>query len=33
MWDKAHVDGELQVVQGLLRRRQRERELYLANDA
>jgi lysozyme len=32
MWDKAHVDGELQVVQGLLRRRQRERELYLAPD-
>jgi lysozyme len=30
MWDKTHVDGELQVVQGLLRRRERERELYLA---
>ena len=30
MWDKAHVDGGLQVVQGLLNRRQRERELYLA---
>jgi lysozyme len=33
LWDKAHVDGVLQVVQGLLRRRQRERELYLAPDA
>jgi lysozyme len=33
LWDKAHVNGELQVVQGLLNRRQRERELYLAPDA
>jgi lysozyme len=30
MWDKAHVNGGLQVVQGLLNRRERERELYLA---
>jgi lysozyme len=33
LWDKAHVDGQLQVVQGLLNRRQRERDLYLAPDA
>ena len=30
LWDQAHVDGQLQVVQGLLNRRQRERDLYLA---
>jgi lysozyme len=30
MWDKAHVDGGIQVVPGLLNRRQRERELFLA---
>lgn len=30
LWDKAHVDGELEVVQGLLRRRQEERALYLS---
>lgn len=28
-WDKAHVDGQLVVVNGLLRRRMAERELYL----
>jgi lysozyme len=33
LWDKAHVNGQLQVVQGLLNRRQRERQLYLAPDA
>jgi GH24 family phage-related lysozyme (muramidase) len=33
LWDKAHVNGQLQVVQGLLNRRQRERDLYLALDA
>jgi len=33
LWDKAHVNGVLQVVQGLLNRRQRERDLYLAPDA
>jgi lysozyme len=30
LWDKAHVDGQLVVVQGLLTRRQSERTLYLA---
>lgn len=29
MWDKAHVDGQLVVVQGLLNRRKAERKLYL----
>lgn len=29
LWDKATIDGKLQVVQGLLNRRQAERELYL----
>jgi lysozyme len=33
MWDKAHVNGELKEVDGLKRRRERERELYLAPDA
>jgi lysozyme len=33
MWDKAHVNGELQVVQGLRNRRERERDLYLAPGA
>jgi lysozyme len=33
LWDKAHVNGELQEVEGLKRRRQREKELYLAPDA
>jgi lysozyme len=33
LWDKAHINGELQEVQGLLNRRQRERDLYLAPDA
>ncbi len=28
-WDKAHVNGQLQVVNGLLNRRRAERELYL----
>jgi lysozyme len=30
LWDKAHVDGELVIVPGLLRRRQEERALYLS---
>jgi lysozyme len=30
LWDKSHVDGQLVVVKGLLLRRQKERELYLA---
>lgn len=30
-WDKAHVNGRLQQVDGLLRRRQAERALYLEN--
>ncbi|HTW69404.1 MAG TPA: lysozyme [Acetobacteraceae bacterium] len=29
LWDKATIDGQLQVVQGLLNRRQAERQLYL----
>ncbi len=29
LWDKAHVDGKLVVVQGLLNRRLDERKLYL----
>ena len=29
MWDKAHVDGSLVVVPGLLRRRSEERSMYL----
>src|SRR5271156_2331347 len=29
MWDKAHVDGQLVVLNGLLHRRQAERTLYL----
>lgn len=29
LWDKAHVDGELVVVEGLHERRMRERTLYL----
>jgi lysozyme len=33
LWDKAHVNGVLQEVAGLKRRRERERELYLASDA
>jgi lysozyme len=33
MWDKAHVNGELQEVEGLKLRRERERELYLARSA
>jgi lysozyme len=33
LWDKAHVNGELKEVDGLKRRRERERELYLAPDA
>lgn len=28
-WDKAHVDGELVVVQGLINRRRAERMLFL----
>lgn len=30
-WDKAHVDGELVVVQGLLNRRRAERALFLGS--
>ena len=33
LWDKAHVDGELVELDGLLRRRQAERALYLTADA
>jgi lysozyme len=29
MWDKATIDGKLQVVQGLRNRREAERQLYL----
>jgi lysozyme len=29
LWDKATIDGQLQVVQGLFNRRQAERDLYL----
>jgi lysozyme len=32
LWDKAHVDGVLQEVAGLLARRQAERALYLTAD-
>lgn len=32
MWDKAHVNGELVVVQGLLNRREAERALFLTAD-
>jgi lysozyme len=32
LWDKAHVNGELQEVAGLRTRRARERELYLASE-
>ena len=32
-WDKAHVDGQLVVVQGLLHRRQDERALFLSMPA
>lgn len=28
LWDKAHVDGQLVVVNGLLDRREKERDLY-----
>ena len=33
MWDKAHVDGRLVVVQGLDNRRERERKFFLTPDA
>jgi len=33
MWNKAHVDGELQTVAGLTNRRTAERALYLQPDA
>jgi Phage-related lysozyme (muraminidase) len=33
MWDKATVDGQLVVVQGLLNRRQAERAIFLTADA
>jgi lysozyme len=33
LWDKAHVDGQLVVVKGLLNRREGEKELYLTSDA
>lgn len=29
LWDKAHVDGQIMEVPGLLRRREAERDLYL----
>lgn len=32
LWDKAHVDGVLQEVDGLLRRRKAERLMYLSQD-
>ena len=32
-WDKAHVNGQLVEVQGLLNRREAERDLYLKPDA
>jgi lysozyme len=32
LWDKAHVDGQLVVVKGLLNRREKEKELYLLPD-
>jgi lysozyme len=32
LWDKAHVDGRLIVLPGLLARRQRERALYLSSN-
>jgi lysozyme len=32
LWDKAHVDGQLVVVKGLLNRREGEKELYLSPD-
>ncbi len=33
LWDKAHVNGKLATVAGLLNRRNAERNLYLASDA
>jgi lysozyme len=33
LWDKAHVDGQPVIVKGLLARREKEKELYLAPDA
>jgi lysozyme len=33
LWDKAHVNGVLQEVEGLRRRRERERDIYLAPEA
>lgn len=33
LWDKGHVNGQLVEVQGLLNRRQAERDLYLTQDA
>ena len=32
LWDKGHVDGQLVVLPGLLRRRQAEKALYLMPD-
>lgn len=32
VWDKGHVNGELVVIPGLLKRRQSERELFLTAD-
>lgn len=32
LWDKYHHNGELEVSEGLLRRRQEEAELYLLDD-
>ncbi|HEY8698821.1 MAG TPA: lysozyme [Rhizomicrobium sp.] len=32
MWDKAHVDGKLVVVAGLLKRRKEEEAMFLAPD-
>ena len=33
LWDKVHVDGELQVVPGLLKRREQERDLYISGSS
>jgi len=30
LWDKAHINGQLVMVRGLLRRRNEERDLYLS---
>lgn len=33
LWDKAHIDGQLVTVPGLLTRRETERAMYLSNGA